>query len=81
MIPITLVFMEFAFSKIDRVSSVLPEYEEHIIKVELSTHEGRLYPLITIKGILISSLINEFTTSPPMADPPIPATMTLFTFS
>ena len=49
------------------------------MSVELFAQAGKSYPLFTTKGILISFLIREYTTSPPIADPPIPAMIILFT--
>ena len=73
--PQTCAPLTIESSKAARVSSVFPEYEEQITNVFLFTQFGTEYPRQTKNGISIHSFSRTETTSPPIADPPIPAGM------
>src|SRR5439155_14968146 len=63
----------------ESVSSVLPEYDEQITSESRPMNEGRPYSRWIAIGTLSSSARSAAAKSPPIADPPMPASVTLRT--
>ena len=54
------------------VSSVFPEYDDPITSVFLFANAGKVYSLLKITGIFISSCIQFATILAPIPEPPKP---------